>query len=935
MAKQASKTEQTGNIGEAAVRYQFSKLGWHVADNPAGEVGTDLLLQTRDDRLLDLGAMIGAQVKNGPTQFNEPKLDENGNTIGWWFRDSTGEHIKYWLDHCLQHILVLHDESTETSYWVHVTDDKVEPTGKGMKILVPKKSTVDSDYVDELLKVATAGRAGSRWEGSAWNGGTAVASTDRLRYALLTPRLVAPHPSRSIEEASPHEAIALLVKMRLRNLQPARPGHKSAVPDLESCRSSPEWQWRLYAALYNVLVDGESSNAIQALVETAPTTHERAAASVIVCAMDVEDQNPQAGLDTIERALTTAEQYTHTDHDWLLLHKARCLSEIGELEQARSIAATVQRLRTLEPNDPTATAIAGAGADIIFTVSGWDSDLSEVITGRDTIASWWRTQEISSGLQHHFDAHFQGWTTHTAGNGSAEGDTWLRLRTAALLAGMAAEHSAWRHTSALLAKHILTFTSPESDSGKIAQALTALRRAGDSKALELAVKRLLDSGPASAVRNSASEVNLDNSTRTSLHAELELLAAAADVLDRDTADRTCRWILSSLTDLDVFAARFKPTFTAEHALLETLTALVPVLSDNAVRDLIEHILSLPSNGELGWGHAWAKLARRIPSAAWSEEYRAALSARDDDNDALRHAVTTVVAEGDPQRRDQLRAGIREGKLDDLEAFGDVRDLDAETVDALCRHLDDRIDEMIAEMQKGQLTGYSRDPAGILVLINVWHPDHARWEPVRKILTFHSPAWVSHLEGTLNHLRRLGDHVPDEVGDTLVGPLRTLMLTGIRNQSIFSGEDVRGLAGGALAAIKPDAITDIELWDLMEGPSRDHQAAAIRLIAARSSDGAFDTLWAMSRDNNPWTRALVANQLALTASTHEDDAPLSALLERLLEAQGTLTARMVAVTLRGRPHSTAADRLADVLREHVSAEVRSYIAEYESGAEVSD
>lgn len=38
----ASSTVQTGNIGELAIGYQFTKLNWHVAPNPAGEVGTDV-----------------------------------------------------------------------------------------------------------------------------------------------------------------------------------------------------------------------------------------------------------------------------------------------------------------------------------------------------------------------------------------------------------------------------------------------------------------------------------------------------------------------------------------------------------------------------------------------------------------------------------------------------------------------------------------------------------------------------------------------------------------------------------------------------------------------------------------------------------------------------------------------------------------------------
>lgn len=51
----SSSTVQTGNIGESALDHQFKKLGWHVAPNPAGEVGIDLLLQPRTSEQIDPG----------------------------------------------------------------------------------------------------------------------------------------------------------------------------------------------------------------------------------------------------------------------------------------------------------------------------------------------------------------------------------------------------------------------------------------------------------------------------------------------------------------------------------------------------------------------------------------------------------------------------------------------------------------------------------------------------------------------------------------------------------------------------------------------------------------------------------------------------------------------------------------------------------------
>ncbi|MFV9426906.1 DUF4365 domain-containing protein [Rhodococcus aetherivorans] len=925
MARRANQNERTGNAGVAAVDYQLTKMGWQPYRTSQGELGIDLLIEARDDGLFDYGLMIAAQVKTGPSQF-KPKKDHTGQIVGWWFEDTKGEHLPYWRDHVLPTILILHDEDTETSYWVHVTADSIQSTGLGMKILVPKDSTIDLDHVDALMDVAASGRPASIWEGSAWNSHAPIGRVNRLRYALLTPRLVAPHPNLGVNKATPFEAIALLVKMRLRPLQPPLPGREAAVPDLDTCRTSSEWLWRLYAALYDVLVDGKDIDAVRNLIEATSKPHERAAASAIVCALHVENQDPRAGLVIIEQALDTADDYyTPADRYWLLVHKARCLTELGELDPASKLAIEVQRLRTLEPNDPTATAIAGAGTDIIFNVSGWRSDLSGVIAGRDTLAAWWRSQEISSGLQQHFDDHFRNWATHTAAI-RGDGETWFRLRAASLIAGMTAEHSAWRHASALLAKHILTFETASSDADKTTTALTALRRAGDSKALELAVKRLLDAGPASAAQDAAAEVDLNTSTRTSLPADLKLLAAAADVLDHNTADRTCRWILSNLADLDGFVERFQPIFSADHALLETLTRLVPALSDTTLRELIDHILSLPSNGDVGWGHDWARIVQAIPSTAWTPDDRVALAARDNDDSELRHAISTVVAEGSSSHRDRLRAEIREGNLDALESFGDVRDLDPETVEGLCDHLGRRIDSMITDMGRGTFRISAHDIGATLVLINVWHRDHARWEPVRKLLTFSASTWMTYLSGMLTHLRRLADHIPDDIRVTLVGPLRTLMLTGVSDHLVK--EDVRGLAAGALAAIDPDSITDTELWELMCGPTREHKEAAIRVIAARGLDRAVDTLWSLSRDKDPWIRAIVVNQLTFASSQH-DDPRLSALLERLLDDHGTLTARMAAIALRDAPRSEPGDRLAEQLRNHISAQVRRYVAKYEA------
>jgi hypothetical protein len=60
------------------------------------------------------------------------------------------------VTHGLRHLLVLHDLETRISYWVHVTAEAIESTGKGAKILVPARQTIDLEHLDDLLAVAAS-----------------------------------------------------------------------------------------------------------------------------------------------------------------------------------------------------------------------------------------------------------------------------------------------------------------------------------------------------------------------------------------------------------------------------------------------------------------------------------------------------------------------------------------------------------------------------------------------------------------------------------------------------------------------------------------------------------------------------------------------------------------------------------------------------------
>ena len=89
---------------------------------------------------------------------------------------------------------------------------------------------------------------------------------------------------------------------------------------------------------------------------------------------------------------------------------------------------------------------------------------------------------------------------------------------------------------------------------------------------------------------------------------------------------------------------------------------------------------------------------------------------------------------------------------------------------------------------------------------------------------------------------------------------------------------------------------------------DQRAGAALIVASRRQPENLNVLAALTRDSDPWVRAVVANQLTdwIRDDVAADSA--SALLQRILDSDGTLVARMVAVRLDGSSRTAATDRI---------------------------
>ncbi|HUZ55166.1 MAG TPA: DUF4365 domain-containing protein [Streptosporangiaceae bacterium] len=326
----------------------FERLGWGTVENTRHDVGTDLYVCARDERLFDLGLLVGVQVKTGETTgaegtrtFREAVRDPGGDVTGWWFRDDDRSHVDAWLSHGLPHLIVLHDLTSRTSYWEHITSETVVPTGKGAKVFVLKTNTIDDGHRDALLRVAATVRPGVAWEGSAWIGAASVLPRDLMRHALVAPRLVAPHPNLGHDVAlSPEQAIALLVQARVADL-----GHfvekRVEAPALGEGADSPEWARRFVSALGRRVTTGDCEPLLQVVVD-APSAADCVAATVTAAASLLEEGRADEAITLLETALAR-DDAAPVDHAWLTLQHARACSEVGRLDEARASAVSVQK----------------------------------------------------------------------------------------------------------------------------------------------------------------------------------------------------------------------------------------------------------------------------------------------------------------------------------------------------------------------------------------------------------------------------------------------------------------------------------------------------------------------------------------------------------------------------------------------------------------
>lgn len=729
----APKQEANATAGVSAIMSKFQLIGWAPVENRAHDLGTDLLIEARDERRFARGVVVGAQAKAGPSWFNSPHSDESNLVDGWWFYESSAAHFDDWVCHTLPHLVVLHDIDANISYWVHVTPESCVVTGMGCKVLVPKTQTVDRDHLDALLVVAASQVAAGSFQGIAFSASAAgVPPARRLRYALLAPRLVAPHPNTGVTRPlEPEEAVALLSRRRFISLIDHVKKFPNDVPDPRADFPGQDWRWSFVRALW-LHLDNRDHTALSRVHSTAPNSQCRAAVEATLAAIHYEAETHGAGVDLLTASIER-DDLSPLDLAWISVHRARLNIELGNVRAARADASLAIRNLRGDDDDVTAALIKGVATSIFFGTSEWgDKNLGDLVNANDNAISWWRSQMVSWALEHVVKDLYAGWAGDRSLSFSAEDEAGAYLLATMQGAGWSADQEAWKGMAARLGRTSLLAGAGKGQIQQMSYGLEMLRRAGDIQLVKLAVRKLLASGPAAVVRSVAEAVAIDKWFHTSAGTNLELWRQGADALSEDFATKAAQWCADRLASSDLMAEFKKschPTFAPSTAIADAFVRLVPSSSVSTQRIALDVLVAAPAGSTL-FSEAYSRVVFGLDNCVLRGYGFDVLRGKAIACGSTEFAASMFFAlseAGDTESGDLLLKQAVEGDLRSIGLIAAARRLDETSVAALSAILKSRVEVQVSDAHRGHYGMFGIDAARLLANLGLEYRETAEWE----------------------------------------------------------------------------------------------------------------------------------------------------------------------------------------------------------------
>ncbi|WP_338749694.1 DUF4365 domain-containing protein [Janibacter alittae] len=912
-------TKKTGSRGELKAQVIFADIGWAPPVKLGEDIGTDLMTFARDDvapedkeRSWDLGAPVFMQVKGSDTEYSKPVNRRSGEP-GWWFHENDTYHFDHWLSFGLPYLLVLVDTKNQIAYWAEVTGDAITSTGKGRKIFVPFSQTVDDHNIEALTRVAVSRRSNGL-EGSAWNGKLdELGPADRLRHALVLPRLVAPHSNRSVESVGFEQAVAMVMRNRYSEL--TRRAREGQVPKVQEWAENKEWSWRFLHAIRELVSTG-GSDRFEKLAADARHRFERDAAQVIQACAAYTSDRAQEAVDVLKPTPSTKP----ADRGWVLVHKAAFLLELDRPKDAADAAKKALVAMKALDGDLTVSAIRGSAASILYSVSGFAAgDIQSIITAQDHAGNWWRAQAVSWALEKDLKYRFEGWTANNTThfiNSTARDD----LATVAWNAAFSGAWESWRHLTAMNAK--LAFTSTD-DPTRVAAALEAFTFIGEKKAAKDAARKMWLDGPLDALSLFVDTVAISDWSKRQEGPSTAILSQAGDLLDVKAADHVIERILN-LLDMDGRVRVHGSTWSYRWSDADgALARLLKAASLKSHKRVADYIISDFATCDDSIAHAYLRVAHSIATADLGiTRINRLLKAAVKRGDHYAIDLLEILGPASPGAIAELRKHSAAGSKNATRSLLVAGSTERQDFIAFGRSAAETVRTMIedARGKDGSMavSGYVNDQLDDLVLAAINTNDQKLWKEVTDALE----ACLIEQTQQQRAVRRLAARFSD-LPAHIQRKLKAVAprLHGRSFGSPFGSPNEFPAAVQHLQ-IAAGIVPDLEVEALLLHQRRNDPVGFVKTLGAWNSERKLPFLAMMIVDDDPTVRAHAGFSVVQHATHYpgDRDRAFAVIRSALMQDKGCALADGLAKGLAAYPTNLLAD-LDKSLRGHRSAVVR--------------
>ena len=549
-----------------------------------------------------------------------------------------------------------------------------------------------------------------------------------------------------------------------------------------------------------------------------------------------------------------------------------------------------------------------------------EQNLTKAIKARDTAASWWRTQILVSGLSDFVEKTYSQWSDNDDITiWKAYDAVVLRMRSASLIAGFAADTNNWRYAVVLRACYFLVFST---DTNELVYALNLLRIAGAKDELKLAASHFLRFGPIEPLVQVVNELSLDDSTRISLRCDFALIEKCAPILDTSSADKYALWLLREIENPSkTYAFRSHHWYVSE--VIEMLAKIYNACSSEVMVKIHDHLIMMP--GVQGDRHAdaYSSLVDSIveddinKGKVWDSGKLAKLAARGDiDKADLKKAIERLVSTHDSEIREGLLERIEAGDIDALESWGNLTDLPKPAVQGMLGNLSNQIDGIIKDAHSREYKTVRFNRLSVLIKLNIWHPDCANWQPCLKMLHDQCVSPEDLVPGVKVMINKY-QKVPIDIACEMRKPLARLAEHGLMYDrlplsSSFS-PDIRGPASLLLGLLFPEDVSMTKITQMLRGDANLIKVA-VELLAQRKEESSLLLFSTLSQHDSYEVQKAVASALVKWILEGFIPDKSFALLKEIVADASVRLISAISLLVEQDPYSDATEEIIGLLEE---------------------